>query len=407
MMELFADLHLHSRYSRATSKELSVDNLEKYARLKGINLLGTGDFTHPLWFQELKEKLKEENGILRTSSGFNFVLQAEVANIFSQDGKLRKVHNVILARDFEVASQINELFSKKGNLKADGRPIFGKYPCVNMAEDLMKIDADIEIIPAHAWTPWFSIFGSMSGFNSVEECFLDKSKHIHSLETGMSSDPAMNWRLSKIDKYSLVSNSDSHSFWPWRMGRECNVFDLPDITYKNLIDAIRTQKGFLYTIETSPNYGKYHFDGHRICNFSCSPKESAKLNDICPVCKRKMTIGVAHRVDELADRQEGFVLNGAHPFKTLLPLHELIAPIVNSSVSSKRVWQEYNKLIERFGTEFEILLNAPLAELRRFATEKIASAIIQNRAGKIRVKPGYDGEYGQAIIESDKQETLF
>ena len=406
-MEVIADLHLHSRYSRATSKDLTIENLEKYARLKGLSLLGTGDFTHPLWFDELRQKLTEENGILRTRSGFNFVLQAEVANIFSQGGKLRKVHNVILAKNFDVASQINELFSRKGNLKADGRPIFGKYPCVDMADDLMKIDKDIEIIPAHAWTPWFAIFGSMSGFNSVEECFLDKANCIHALETGISSDPAMNWRLSKLDKYTMVSNSDCHSFWPWRMGRECNVLDLPEITYNNLIDAIRTQKGFLYTIETSPNYGKYHFDGHRLCNFSCSPEETKKINGICPVCKRNLTIGVANRVDELADRQEGFILEKAHPFRTLLPLHELIAPIVDSSVSSKKVWQEYNKLIERFGTEFNIMLNTPLTELVAVTTPKIAEAIIKNREGKIKVKPGFDGEYGQAIMDFSNQKTLF
>jgi uncharacterized protein (TIGR00375 family) len=406
-MEVIADLHIHSRYSRATSKDLTVENLEKYARLKGLSLLGTGDFTHPLWFEELRQKLKEENGILRTRTGFNFILQAEVANIFSQGGKLRKVHNVILAKNFDIASQINELFSRKGNLKADGRPIFGKYPCVDMADDLMKIDKDIEIIPAHAWTPWFAIFGSMSGFNSVEECFLDKANCIHALETGMSSDPAMNWRLSKLDKYTMVSNSDCHSFWPWRMGRECNVLDLPEITYDNLIDAIRTQKGFLYTIETSPNYGKYHFDGHRLCNFSCSPEETKKINGICPVCKRNLIIGVANRVDELADRQEGFILEKAHPFRTLLPLHELIAPIVDSSVSSKKVWQEYNKIIERFGTEFNILLNAPLAELVAVTTPKIASAIIKNREGKIKVKPGFDGEYGQVIMDFSNQKTLF
>jgi len=406
-MEVIADLHIHSRYSRATSKDLSIENLEKYARLKGLTLLGTGDFTHPLWMEELKQKLVEENGILRTKSGFNFILQTEVSNIYSQDGKLRKVHNILLAKSFDVVGQINELFSKKGNLKADGRPIFGKYPCVDMAEDLMKIDNDIEIIPAHAWTPWFAIFGSMSGFNSVEECFQDKSRHIHALETGMSSDPEMNWRLSKLDRYSLVSNSDSHSFWPWRIGRECNVFDLPEITYKNMIDAIRTQKGFLYTIETSPSYGKYHFDGHRLCNFSCSPGETKKLNGICPVCKRNMTIGVANRIEELADRTEGVIPKGSHPFKTLLPLHEIISAIIDSSVSSKKVWQEYNRLIERFGNEFNILLNAPLTGLRQVTTPKIAEAIMKNREGKIRVKPGFDGEYGKAIIEFDKQETLF
>jgi uncharacterized protein (TIGR00375 family) len=406
-MRVFSDLHLHSRYSRATSHDLNIDTLERYAKIKGLTLLGTGDFTHPLWLNELKQKLKEENGILKTSSEFPFILQAEISNIYTQDNKLRKVHNVILAPSFEIVEQINELLGKKGNLGADGRPIFGKYSCVELADDLMKISRDIEIIPSHCWTPWFSIFGSMSGFDSVEECFQDRSNYIHALETGMSSDPAMNWRLSKLDKYTLVSNSDSHSFWPWRMGRECNIFDLEELTYNNIVKAIRTNEGFLCTIETSPSYGKYHFDGHRLCNFSCSPEEAVKIKNICPVCGRALTIGVAHRVNELADRPKGFVLEKAHPFRILLPLHEIISAIMKTSMSSKKVWQEYNKLLAAFNDEFNVLLNAPHSELRKLTDSKIADMIMRNREGKINVKPGFDGEYGVAIIETDEQKRLF
>src|SRR3989338_3937073 len=267
-MKLFADLHLHSRFSRATSKNLTLQNLEKYARIKGINLLGTGDFTHPKWLDELKEHLAEDKtGILKTKTGFPFVLQTEVSNIFSKDNRLRKVHTVILAKNFEVVSQINEKLSKKGNLNADGRPIFGKYSCIELVEDMKKIDKDIELILAHAWTPWFSVFGSMSGFDSLQECFREKAKHIHAIETGLSSDPPMNWRISGLDGITLVSNSDSHSYWPWRIGRECNILDI-DLTYDSIVSAIRTKKGFIGTVEVDPNYGKYHFDGHRNCNVS-------------------------------------------------------------------------------------------------------------------------------------------
>jgi len=399
-MRVIADLHIHSRFSRATSKTLTIANLEKYARIKGVNLIGTGDFTHPSWLNELKKELKEKDGILKTKTGFNFILQAEISNIYSQDGKLRKIHNVILAKNFAVVEQINELLSKKGKLASDGRPIFGSYSCIELVDDLMAIDKDIEIIPAHVWTPWFAIFGSMSGFNSVEECFEDKAKYIHALETGMSSDPAMNWRLSRLDKFTLISNSDLHSYWPWRIGREANVFELKEVTYENVINAIRTRKNFLFTIEVDPGYGKYHYDGHRACSVCMSPAESVKNKDICPKCGRKLTIGVAHRIEELADRKEGFVPKDAVPFKSLIPLSEIIAKLIGcASLSTQKVWVEYYRLVREGKTELDILLETPLDELKKLTDEKIAEAIIANREGKIKIQPGYDGEYGYPVFD--------
>src|SRR3989339_299355 len=398
-MRIYAGLHMHSKYSRATSPNLDIKNIEKYARIKGLNLLGTGDFTHPKWLAELQQ-LKEENGILKTQSGFPFMWQAEISLIYTQGGKGRKIHYIILAPSGEIVSQINEFLLKKGRLDYDGRPIFG-FSSIELVENLMGISTDIEIIPAHAWTPWFSIFGSNSGFDSVEECLQEKTKYIHAIETGMSSDPLMNWRISKLDKFTLVSNPDSHSFWPWRMGREANVFEMEELNYRNVVEAIRTRKGFLETIEVDPNYGKYHFDGHRDCGVSMSPEEALKNKNICPNCRKMLTIGVLHRVEQLADRPAGFVPKGAVPFKRLIPLSEIIAGVVKSSAFSQKTWAKYNALIERFGTEFNVLLEAEEKELKSVADEKLAEAILENREGKIKVRPGYDGEYGKPVIGNE------
>ncbi len=399
-MKIIADLHIHSKYSRACGKELDIKNLEKYSKIKGVGLLGTGDFTHPIWIKEIKEELKEDgSGILHTKTGFPFVLQTEICLIYTDKGKGRRIHNIVLAPNLDVVDQITEYFLKHGRIDYDGRPIF-KITCPDFTESLKKISKDIEIIPAHVWTPWFSLFGSMSGFDSVEEAFDDQSKNIYALETGLSSDPAMNWRLSKLDKYTLVSNSDLHSFWPWRIGREANVFDI-ELTYNNLINAIRTKKGFLHTVEVDPNYGKYHLDGHRACNICLEPKESIKNNNICPKCKRNLTIGVLHRIEELADRDEGFKPKDAIPFKSLIPLSEILSVLLNSSVASKKTWQEYNKLIANFNSEYNVLLDAKKEDLIKASNEKIADAIIKAREGKIKIKPGYDGEYGQPIFENN------
>jgi uncharacterized protein (TIGR00375 family) len=397
-MRVIADLHLHSKYSQACSRQLDLANLEKWARVKGLNLLGTSDFTHPEWIKEIKRSLVESDGIYQTASGFSFVLQSEVSLIYSQGGKGRRVHNILLAPDLEVVQQITDYLLRYGRVDYDGRPIF-KIPCPDFVESLKSISEKIEIIPAHIWTPWFSVFGSSSGFNSLKECFQDQLKHIFALETGLSSDPPMNWRLSQLDKYTLVSNSDSHSFWPWRIGREANVMEMPNLTYKNLIKTLRTREGFKYTVEVDPNYGKYHIDGHRKCHFCSYPKQTKKLNGICPVCRSPMTIGVLNRVEELADRPEGFKPEGAVPFKTLLPLSEMISLTSGKAMSTKSVWKIYNELVSDKRTEFDILLNIPKEEITKIAGEKLAEVVVKNRYGQIKVNPGYDGEYGIPDID--------
>ena len=399
-MKLIADLQIHSRFSRATSSSLNLPNLEKYAKIKGVNLLGTGDFTHPKWLAELKNELKEDgSGILTSKTGFNFVLQGEISNIYTQDGKARRIHTLLLARNFEVVEQINKALLKKGRLDYDGRPIFG-FSCIELVEMMKEIDDDIEIIPAHAWTPWYGIFGSMSGFDSVEECFNEYSNKIHAIETGLSSDPAMNWRLSKLDKYTLLSSSDAHSFWPWRLGREANVFDI-ELSYDDLLNAIRKRKGFVETIEMWPHEGKYHYTGHRLCNVVLSPKEALELRNICPKCRKPLTVGVAQRVEELADREEGFVPNQAVPFKNLIPLSEVIAGTTGHAVSSRQVWEEFYKLINEFGNEFNVVLDADEKQLKKITSEKIAENIIRNRNQKIPFKPGYDGVYGVPLFDGE------
>ena len=400
-MKIIADLHLHSKYSRATSKDLDLKNLEKYARIKGVNILGTGDFTHPIWLKELKESLEEDGtGILKSKTGFNFLLSVEVSNIYSQNSKGRRIHNIILAPSFEIVEQINEALGKKGRLDYDGRPIFG-FNCIELVEMLKEINEDIEIIPAHAWTPWFSLFGSMSGFDSIKECFGSMEKHIHAIETGLSSDPEMNWRLSMLDGISLVSFSDAHSFWPWRIGREATIFDIKP-EYKGLIKAIRTKNGLEETIEVNPNYGKYHLDGHRACDVCLEPKESLKKKNICPKCGRELTIGVLHRVEELADRKRGFKPKDAKPFRSLMPLSEILAKLLGSGIATQKTWKEYNNLISHFGSELNILLDAGLEELKKVSDESIAGAIISIRKNEAKIKPGYDGVYGELILEKIK-----
>jgi uncharacterized protein (TIGR00375 family) len=397
-MKFAADLHIHSRFSRATSSELSVDNLVKYAKMKGIGLLGTGDFTHPSWLDEIRGELHEDgSGILRTREGFPFILSGEISSIYMQDKALRRIHNIILSPDLETAEQINSaLMRKKVNIASDGRPICG-IPAHELVEMLKEISPRNEIIPAHIWTPWFSLFGSKSGFDRIEDCFKDQTKNIHALETGLSSDPAMNWRLSQLDRFALVSFSDSHSFWPWRIGREATVFELKELTYDNMIKALRTKDGLVETLEVNPSYGKYHYDGHRDCNVSLEPGESIKLRNICPVCRKPLTIGVLHRVEELADaeRPAGFVPMGAKPFRSLLPLSEIIAAVSGTHAASARVWEEYSKLVNAFGSELNVLAEASEEGLKKITKEKIAEMIIMVRNGRIKIKPGYDGVYGE------------
>lgn len=403
-MKLFADLHIHSHFSRATSKDMNIINLEKYGKLKGVNLIGTGDFTHPAWLAELKQILKPagESGFFNyQDKDMFFTLSGEISLIYSQDGKLHKIHLVLLAPSFDVVDQINEWLGKRGNLSADGRPVFGKITCPEFVEAMMQISKDIMVIPAHAWTPWFSLFGSMSGFDRIDDCFQDQTKNIFAIETGLSSDPAMNWRLSQLDRFALVSNSDCHSYYSWRLGREANVFEIKP-TYAEMVDAIKKKdaRRFLFTVETDPKYGKYHWDGHRLCNVAMSPQEALKHKNVCPVCRRQLTIGVEHRVEELADRPEGYVAKGAIPFKSLLPISELMAGLYNIQPFSKKAFEIHGKLMKAFGNEFAVLLEVPEEELKAVVDEKIAGAIMANRAGKIAVQPGYDGVYGRAMFEN-------
>jgi uncharacterized protein (TIGR00375 family) len=309
-----------------------------------------------------------------------------------------------LAPNLDVVQQITDYLLTKGRIDYDGRPIF-KIPCPEFVESLRKISEDIEVIPAHIWTPWFSMFGSKSGFDTVDECFGDQAKHIHALETGLSSDPAMNWRLSQLDNYQLVSFSDLHSFWPWRIGRESTVFDVEKLSYQNILKALRTRKGLSMTIEVDPNYGKYHADGHRNCGVWMTPEQSKKHNYICPKCGKELTIGVWDRVEELADRKEGFKPEGAVPFKSLIPLSEIISLILGKAVATKSVWLEYNNLVTATRSEFDVMLNIPFNELKELTTERIAKAIIDNREGRIKVKPGYDGVYGEPLLEGGDIKT--
>ena len=405
-MRVIADLHIHSRYSRATSQKMCIAEITRFARIKGLNLVGTGDFTHPKWLKELQETLVQESdtGLYRTAkktgSSVYFTITAEVSTIFTFDNEVKKVHHVILTPSIETTVQINERLAKYGDLAVDGRPTLN-MDAPHLVEEVMEVSSENMVFPAHAWTPWFSIFGAFSGFDSVEECYQDMTKHIYALETGLSSDPPMNWRLSKLDKFALVSNSDSHSFWPWRIGREANVFELERLSYHEIVDAIRfkDKERFKSTIETNPTYGKYHWTGHRNCNVALSPQEAIKLGNICPVCRKKLTKGVEQRVEELADRPAGFKPENAVGFMRLLPLSEIIATVLGvDSPSARKVWSTYNQLIEKFGDEYTVLIDASKDALNTVVDEKIAEAIIRVRDGRVKIVPGYDGVYGQLVI---------
>jgi uncharacterized protein (TIGR00375 family) len=386
---------------------MDLENLAKWGKAKGLDIIGTGDFSHPKWFNEIKTKLKPiSNSGLYEYKDMKFMLTTEISTIYNQDKKTRKIHHVLHVPSLNIVEKINEEFQKMGgDLGTDGRLML-KKSSPELVERLMKISSDIFIVPAHIWTPWFSVFGSKSGFDSIEDCYQDQKKHIYALETGLSSDPEMNWRLSALDKFCLLSNSDSHSHWPWRLGRECNVFELDNITYQEIVTAIKKKdrKKFLFTIEVDPAYGKYHWTGHRNCGVQMSPKEALKINNICPVCKRKLTVGVEQRVEELADRPEGFVPEDSIPFKKLIPLSELIKTVKGiKTLYSKTIWNEYNKLINNFKNEFKILLEVPEKELGKITDKKLVDLIMLNREGKIKIEPGYDGVYGKPILGKEKE----
>ena len=414
-MRLIADLHIHSRYSRATSERMCIEEIARFAKIKGLNLVGTGDFTHPTWFKELRGSLvpESETSFYKPAkdvgSTVRFMVTTEVSTIFPYKNEYKKVHHIILSPSLETAAQINDRLSKYGNLASDGRPTLS-VDAAHLVEEVMEVSAENMVFPAHAWTPWFSVFGAFSGFDSMEECYQDMTKHIHALETGLSSDPPMNWRLSRLDRFTLVSNSDSHSFWPWRIGREANVFEMEKPSYKEVTEAIRLKdaKRFKFTIETDPAYGKYHWTGHRNCHVSLSPQGAAKLGNVCPVCRRKLTKGVEQRVEELADRPENFKPDDAIGFKHLLPLSEIIAAVLGvDSPSVQKVWSIYNPLVEKFTDEYTVLIDVSKEDLSRVAGEEIAEAVVRVREGRAHVVPGYDGVYGQLILKEQAFGRIF
>jgi uncharacterized protein (TIGR00375 family) len=407
-MRFIADLHVHSHYSRATSRDMCPEGIWKWAQLKGIRVIGTGDFTHPGWLKELQHKLDPlGNGLFELKKEFrpadvpascrtdvSFILSAEISCIYSKNGKTRKVHAIVLAPDFAAAARLNLALARIGNLNADGRPILGLD-----AKELLRMTLEASpgamLIPAHAWTPHFSVFGAASGFDSLEECFEDLTPHIHAIETGLSSDPLMNWRLSALDGITLVSNSDAHS--AAKIGREANILDT-DLSYPAVMDAIRTRRGFRGTIEFFPEEGKYHYDGHRDCGVSLAPKETVHYDYLCPVCGRKVTVGVMHRVEKLADREHGYRPPDAPVFTSIIPLPEIIAEGLKCGVNTKKVNAVYFSLLEKLGNEFSLLMDVPLDDIERAGTPLIREAVARMRKGQVHIAPGYDGEFGKVRI---------
>lgn len=398
------DLHIHSRYSRATSRDCTPEYLDLWARKKGIDMVGTGDFTHPAWREELKEKLepaedglytlKDEYRIMDAVAPDNrkprFVLTGEISSIYKKNEKVRKVHSLLLLPGLEEADRLARRLELIGNIHSDGRPILG-LDCRDLLEIMLETVPEGVYVPAHIWTPHFSMFGAFSGFDTIEECFEDMTPYIHALETGLSSDPPMNWRISALDSYQLISNSDAHS--PAKLGREANLFQIP-LSYGGLAEAISTGNGLEGTIEFFPEEGKYHFDGHRKCSLCISPSEAAAYGNICPVCGKKLTIGVLHRVEQLADREEDFVLSGAKPFESLVPLPEVIGACTGKSAASKKVLEQYESMLVKLGSEFEILRNIPVEDIKKAAGASVAEGIHRLREGKVERTPGFDGEYG-------------
>ncbi len=469
-MKFVTDLHLHSKYSRAVSQDMTLPKMAEWARMKGINVIACGDFTHPFWFEQLKNELEEtgkglyrlksisdKSKVISDQSNANqetyFLLSCEISSIYSQGGRGRRIHNLVFFPSLESVEKFNSTLIKKGaNLRSDGRPIVG-MPARDLAQIAFEADEKALVVPAHVWTPWFSLFGSMSGFDSVEECFGDMAKYIYGIETGLSSDPAMNWRVEDLDSRAILSFSDAHSLE--KMGREATVFEADEVSYDSIYGAIirkwevrnekldnemRNEKSEIilqseanpvshisprisFTIEFHPEEGKYHYTGHRDCNFSQNVTETAKNGDICPVCKRKLTVGVEHRVEDLATRNtkhETRNINGVNwnfadgmtrsPFVSLVPLAEIIAEVEGSAIKTKKVFDQYSALVNGIGSEFSALLKAGFNELRQFASPKVVEGIEKVRRGDIKIDPGYDGKFGKVQIweeaqSADKEES--
>ena len=419
-MSFIADLHIHSRYSRAVSKDMVPESLYRWAQLKGITVVGTGDFTHPAWFTELQEKLEPaEPGLYRLKpelaapvdaeipaacrAEVRFMLTSEISSIYKRHERTRKVHNLIFAPSFSAVANMTDKLARIGNLHSDGRPILGLD-----SEELLRIiierAPEALFVPAHAWTPHFSVFGANSGFDSLEECFGDLSPHIRAIETGLSSDPPMNWRLSQLDGVTLISNSDAHS--PSKLGREANVLN-GDLSFDGIKAAFTSGDPalFLGTIEFFPEEGKYHFDGHRTCHVRLSPEEARAHDDACPECGKPVTRGVMHRVEILADQPAGHRAQRALPYRSLVPLVELIAEVRGAGVNTKGVTEAYHQLLKSLGNEFEILMNLPIAAIEENGGMLLALAIQRMREGNVTIAPGYDGEYGtvRLLSQEDRQ----
>jgi DNA helicase-2/ATP-dependent DNA helicase PcrA len=413
MLSQIVDLHSHSKYSRACSKDLELPKIARACESRGVDIMVTSDFTHPKWFSHMKEELVEDTeGIYRLKndeSTTRFIIGTEIASIKKHGDKTRRIHLCIFSPNLEVTEKFNRMLSGRGyNLHSDGRPILG-LTSKQILEFMLECDSRMKMIPAHAWTPWFGIFGAKGGYDSLDEAFEDLTPHIRAIETGLSSDPLMNWQWSHLDHITLVSSSDAHSLQ--KIGREANVLRFPtraQVTYTEIMRIVETgdRDAFAYTIEFYPEEGKYHYDGHRDCKFFCAPDETRKRRGVCPVCKKQLTVGVEYRVQQLADRSRDEARLyaekvGRISFKSLVPLPEIIADVCGVGVTSKKVYTIYTHLLQQIGNEFSILCDVDIARIAEVANDDIARAIHRVREGKISIRPGYDGEFGAVSVFQD------
>lgn len=407
-MRLITDWHVHSKYSRACSRDLVLPGIADACRRKGIDVVATGDWTHPAWFEHLRDNLVEsEQGIYRLKDGASdtrFMLVTEVSQIYKKGDKTRRIHNLVFSPSLETCARVNAELDRRGfNRKADGRPIFG-LDSEEMYRMLKSIDERVIVVPAHAWTPWYSVFGSKSGFDSLEECYGEMTKYIYAIETGLSSNPKMNWQLSSLDAVTLISNSDAHS--TDKLGREANVFDLAAPSYDAFVRVLRERdrSKFLYTIEFFPEEGKYHFDGCANCGFSSPPSRTKHIDARCPMCKRPLTLGVEYRVEQLADRDAMTVATNKVPYKSIVPLREVIADAYGLGAASKKVAEEYRRLTDRVANEFAVLLEVPIEQIaKESANPLVAEAVARVRQGRLSISPGYDGVFGTVRIFSEEE----
>ncbi|MEZ4180368.1 MAG: endonuclease Q family protein [Candidatus Doudnabacteria bacterium] len=409
-MKYITDFHIHSRFSRACSKDLNLSNIAEWCQKKGINIVATSDFTHPEWFKELEAELQEsEPGLYKLKNSENstrFICGTELAVIYKQGDKVRRVHVLVFAPSLEVVAKFNKTLEDRGvNLRADGRPIMGLH-CDELVRIAKGVDQRMEVIPAHAWTPHFGVFGSLSGFDSLEEAFGDQAEHIFAIETGLSSDPPMNWQIRDLDKIALISNSDAHSLR--KLGREANIFEVSpeELSYNIIFEILKNKnsKQFIQTIEFYPEEGKYHLDGHRNCNFSCLPEETNRQKDVCPKCGKKLLRGTLSRVSELSLRKLGQKPDKAIPFEYIIPLEEIIAETLGYGTQSKKVQETYDSMVAQ-ETEFNLLLNTPINQIAKISNQFIAESINRLRSGDVNLTPGYDGVFGKIKIYTAKERT--